>query len=211
MAVSCQLCHLFLPDLRANISHIRQVHAKQPNFSLVCGIQECSQQFNSHVYRAHTDSVGLDTSVSPAEDPECLNQIPSCSSESAFPAYVFESNDLPDEIQYDIWHLLGVEQQHEQREAAKFLLKLKEICRVSERTVGEVISSYRHLFAHSLRVVKANVKDSLGQVGVRMSDISGSFNDVPDVFEGLHTSYLQEKYFRDHFNLYVSLCVQNYV
>lgn len=127
---------------------------------------------------------------------------------------MFETNDLPEEIQYDIWHLLGVERQHEQREAAKFLLKLKKICRVSERTVGEVISSYRHLFDYSLRVVKANVKDSLGQVVVRISDISGleeSFNDVPDVFEGLHTSYLQEKYFRDHFNLHVSLFVQNYL
>ena len=41
-----------------------------------------------------------------------------------------------------------------------------------------------------------------------MSDINGleeAFADVPDVFNGLHTSYLQEKYFRDHFNLHVSM------
>ena len=62
------------------------------------------------------------------------------------------------------------------------------------------------MFAYYLRVVKANVKDSLGEAGLSMSDVSGleeAFVEVPDIFEGLHTSYLQEKYFRDHLNLQV--------
>ena len=70
------------------------------------------------------------------------------------------------------------------------------------------MTGYRHLFAHSLRVVKAGVKDALGNAGMNMSDINGleeAFADVPDVFKGLHSSYLQEKYFRDHFNLHVSM------
>ena len=38
-----------------------------------------------------------------------------------------------------------------------------------------------------------------------MSDVNGLEEafDVPDVFEGLHTTYMQEKYFKDHFHLQV--------
>ena len=215
-AVSCQLCNLLSPDLRSYISHLRQIHSKQPNFSLTCGIQECSLEFktfsafNSHVYRVHRDSLHLDTSSSDcmtASD-QHLSQGPTCSTEFDYPAYILENQHAPEEIQYDVWHLLGVDQQQQQREAAKFLLKLKEVCNVSERTVAEVVTGYRHLFAHSLRVIKATVKDSLGTAGVSMSDVEGleeAFIDVPDVFEGLQTTYLQEKYFRDNFHLQVSI------
>ena len=68
------------------------------------------------------------------------------------------------------------------------------------------MKSWLGTVSYSLRVVKANVKDSLGEAGLRMSDISGleeAFVEVPDIFEGLHTSYLQEKYFKHHFNLQV--------
>ena len=64
--VCCQLCSFLSPSLRAHISHLRQVHAKDSNFSLVCGIQQCDQRFstfgsyNSHVYRVHRNSLGLD-------------------------------------------------------------------------------------------------------------------------------------------------------
>ena len=162
---SCQLCRLLSPDLRSYISHVRQVHSKDPNFSLTCEIRECSQQFssfgafNSHVYRAHRDSLGLNTSANDDAVHQHSSEAPTSSTLSAtqsdFPVlYCFGDHELPEDLQYDIWHLLGVDQQQEQREAAKFLLKLKEICRVSEHTVNKVVSGYRRLFAHSLRVVK---------------------------------------------------------
>ena len=216
--VTCQLCGLLSPNLRSYVGHVRQVHSKDPNFSLICEIRGCSQQFstfgafNSHVYRAHRDSLGLSTSFDDNDtpDPEHSSEDPATSTlQSEFPVlFCFENFEFPEDLQYDIWHLLGVDKQQEQREAAKFLLKLKEICRVSERTINVVITGYRHLFGHSLRVVKAGVKDSLGNAGVNMSDIDGledAFAEVPDVFQGLHTSYLQEKYFRDHFDLRVSM------
>ena len=51
------------------------------------------------------------------------------------------------------------------------------------------------------------MKDSLGEAGVKMSEIKGleeALVNVPDVFESLGTTYLQEKYFRDHFHVQVS-------
>lgn len=103
-------------------------------------------------------------------------------------------------------HLLGVDEDQQQKEAATFLLKLKEVCNVSERTVTEVITGCRNLYTHSLAVVKASVKESLGNAGICFSDIEGlneAFTHVPDVFQGLDTTYMQEKYFKDNFNLLV--------
>lgn len=60
---------------------------------------------------------------------------------------------------------------------------------------------------HTVGVVKASVKSTLGNAGICFSNIDGLdevLMNVPDVFEGLETTYMQEKYFRDHFNLMVS-------
>lgn len=210
LAESCPLCNLLSPNLRAHISHIRQVHSKQPNFSLVCGIDQCPQvftsfgAFNSHVYRKHRASLGLGTAEDEHEE-LIADESPLETPEG--PSYSFVNEDHPQEIQYDVWHLRGVDKDQQQRRAAKFVLKLKEVCNVSERTVGEVVTGYRSLLSHSIATVKASVKDSLGGAGLMISDIQGleeAFSDTPDVFQGLETTYLQEKYFKDHFNLLVS-------
>ena len=59
------------------------------------------------------------------------------------------------DIQHDIWQLLGTSNAHQQKEAAKFLLKL--ICRVTDRTGDEVIDGCQGLLSHSLSFVKASV------------------------------------------------------
>ena len=64
------------------------------------------------------------------------------------------------------------------------------------------------LLAHSLSTVKASVRDVLGSAGINFSEVEGldeAFQNVPDVFQGLETAYKQEKYFRENFNLVVSL------
>lgn len=92
--VTCQLCGLLSPNLRSYVGHVRQVHSKDPNFSLTCEIRGCSQQFstfgafNSHVYRAHRDSLGLSTSSDDNDtpDPEHSSEEPATSTlQSEFP------------------------------------------------------------------------------------------------------------------------------
>ena len=110
---------------------------------------------------------------------------------------------------YDVWHLIGIEQEKTRKELAIFLLKLKEVCNVSERTIQEVITGYWRLLAHSKSVAKASVKDVLGRAGISLSDVEGledtftnTFDD--DVFQHLDTTYKQEMYFKAHFNVVVS-------
>ena len=109
--------------------------------------------------------------------------------------------------------LLGVEKQDQQKQAASFLLKLKEVCTVSERTIREVIAGYETLSSYSLSVVRARLSEVLGEAGICMSDIKGLdevFNDVPCVFDGLETTYRQEKYFSEVFHCLVSINCNGY-
>lgn len=107
--VSCQLCSVLSPNLRAHISHIRQVHSKDPNLSIAYGIQQCSQRFstfgayNSHVYRVHRSALGLDTPSAVDDDEQSLAE-PTCSTDpesEMCPAFCFEHRDTPTDIQYD--------------------------------------------------------------------------------------------------------------
>ena len=58
-----------------------------------------------------------------------------------------------------------------------------------------------------MTVVKASVKDALGNAGVCVADVAGldeAFTNAQDVFQGLETMYLQKKSFRDGFNMWQS-------
>ena len=187
-AVSCQLCRFLSPSIRSNVSHLRQVHS---GFSLVCGIHHCHQHFstfgayNSHVYRSHRTSLGLDipntlSSVSSYDDQQDLIS-------SIAPIYHFESHEPPGD---DVWHLLGVDGAQQQKEAATFLLKLKEVCNVSDRTIGEVVSGCQG----TLLVCS----EGISKVGINFSDVEGLDEVFQNVPGGLETTYKQEKYFREN-------------
>lgn len=75
------------------------------------------------------------------------------------------------------------------------------MCNVSERTVGEVINAYDGLSSFSLSVLKASVKEALGNSGICFSDIAG----LDEVFQNVPWNYLQTgKYFDDNFDYLVS-------
>lgn len=215
--VSCQFCRFLSRNLRSYVSHLRQVHSNDPGFSLVCGIQHCCQHFttfgayNSHVYRVHRASMGLqspnDSSDLSSSDDHQETILSTDPEDEVALAYSFENHEPTGDIQHDVWQLLGTSNAHQQKEAAKFLLKLKEVCSVTDRTIGEVIDGCQGLISHSLSVVKASVRDVLGNAGINFSDVEGldeAFRNVPGVFQGLETTYKQEKYFRENFNLVVS-------
>ena len=108
-SVSCQLCGYLSPNLRVYVSHLRLVHSKESQFSLVCGIQECSQHFstfgayNSHVYHMHRSNLGLDDSKD--ANLACANEenaheqelSPHVLADDVYPGptYHFESHDPP--------------------------------------------------------------------------------------------------------------------
>ena len=59
----CPLCSFEAPSVSIVLSHLRTVHASDPNYCVACGLDGCaktSKSFSalySHVYRHHPDFV----------------------------------------------------------------------------------------------------------------------------------------------------------
>lgn len=66
VSVKCRLCSCYSTNLTRYVSHLRLVHSKDDVFQLTCGIMGCTEvfttfgAFNSHIYRRHRDSLGLE-------------------------------------------------------------------------------------------------------------------------------------------------------
>ena len=87
-----------------------------------------------------------------------------------------------------------MDKQEQRKEAASFLLKLKEVYIVSERTVNEVIACYEKLASYSHSVLRARISETLDDV----------FKNTPAIFDGLETTHKQENYFSKEFHCLVS-------
>ena len=63
--MQCQICGLILLTLKLYVSHLRLVHAKDPAFSIMCGVSGCREvfrafsAFSSHIYRHHRKAIGV--------------------------------------------------------------------------------------------------------------------------------------------------------
>lgn len=95
------------------------------------------------------------------------------------------------------------------RNVAMYLLKLKEVHRLSQAAIDCVISGTRSLLDQHLATVKGEVDLHLQQSQLQGAEdirtgVSRIFEDVHDPFARLNSAYMQEKYFRDKFHLVVS-------
>lgn len=94
-----------------------------------------------------------------------------------------------------------------QRSSALFLLKLKEQQRITQVALDDVVNGSRALFSETINRVQASVEANLAETGFDPDSIPGlrdAFRNVADPFKDLETQFLQQKYFRDKFNLIVS-------
>ena len=214
----CPLCHYFCPSLALYISHLRLVHNGDPTFNVSCPIDCCQKAFctfsafNSHIYRDHRVALGLDQ-----RDTE-FQRLPEASA-VADNTVEFSENENMDSSPGQLLHRerelsplsvslgTGINQEQQQKESAKFILKLREIRGISKVAVIDVVEGCQSLFQNTLARVKEGVKDKLSRFGINYSDVDelDTAIDLPDPFEALNTIYLQETYFKEHFNYLVCI------
>ena len=184
-SVSCWICRKYAaPTLKAVIRHIGAVHAHDPNFHICCGINGCSRvytvfhSFRRHFYRKHRHVETLETlgNLSITDEAHFDND------------YTEESNValMSDPSPMDM-----------KRQAALFLLKAKEIHKVSQTALDGLIPDLTILFNQYYHSeVKCKFPDLVNE--------SESQEDF-DPFQGLHSKYLQEKYFKETLHIVVCL------
>lgn len=221
----CQSCAFVSPSLKLHISHLRLVHREDKNFEVVCGIEGCELKFrafgafNSHVYRAHRQALGLNSKYSIPEPGSHDNTQPSLSRPENVDIDI--DRDLSDpghefEYQYDeqfserlsnsfVTQEKEASQHQRAKNSALFLLKLREERRVSQVAIADIIAECRRQCEQTADGVLRAVKRKLTQSNIKLEDVEG-LDDVlvPDFYENIHTPHLLEKFARDNLNYVVS-------
>ena len=140
------LCHSFCSSLALYISHLRLVHNGDPTFNVSCPIDCCQKafctfsEFNSHIYHDHRVALGLDQRETD------FQRLPEASA-VADNTVEFSENENMDSSSYQLLHQerelspqsvslgTGINQEQQQKESAKFILKLREIRGISQVAV----------------------------------------------------------------------------
>ena len=163
------------------------VHSHDANFNVMCGINGCTRTYrNYHSFRKHLRRCHCNVSIEDSEDPntrddgDCIEEMSQSSSE-------IESID-------------------QSRKYALFLLKAKEIHKISQTALDELTSEFTELCKDEVRKLQIKVIWNLRDKGVDTSDISTLFSQsrLNSLFCGLHSSYLQDKYYEQILHLVVS-------
>lgn len=211
----CPMCDYCCPSFQLFVSHLRLVHSTDSTFSVLCGIEQCTDvyrsfaAFNSHVYRKHRVALGL-------EKPFGCSEIPV---ENQFVPNTTESTTLPSDHDEQQVHLnenditvttglssatdTGEDVSERIKKSAEFLLTLSEGRQLSQVALNDVIKGCRSICDRVVSQVKEEAFIALKDAGIDPVTVPQLFA-VPDPFETIDTPHLREKFYKEHFNYIVS-------
>ena len=221
---SCSFCKLCFQDIRNWLSHIRLVHGSDPDFSMQCGIDGCSNifrtfsGFNTHVYRYHRDKVCKEPVDTPQEVDIVVLRPPVNDDDYSAGAgsrllHLAEFNDDESSahvLEADVAQLLGEDSEEQKKATALFLLEMREKFAVSQVAINGIVTGCEKLFTHLTERIEAGVMHHLSKSGVdteNIPDVKAFFTGLQSPFVGLTSDFLQHKYYRDQFGLIVRLSV----
>lgn len=116
------------------------------------------------------------------------------------------------DLQHVIDQILQTDGNEQQKKGALYILGLKEKCGLSESVVNHVIKETQKVFDHTIGRAKAGVDECLSRASVSLdeslvADLNQFFGCVKDPFEGLHSTFLQESFYRVQFGCMVCCLV----
>ena len=192
MAVSrrstCPVCYRFsAPTFRSVLTHIGSVHSWEPNFSLTCGIEGCPRIYTSYrSYRKHLLLKHAEFMNGPLDD-------------HADSANYLDSADYFDEAQDDT--TLPASSSRTMDSLALFILKAKEERRIPQQALDGLLDDFHEISKIQINALGESVMKCLEELNCTSSVISavdkvinGAAASSP--FDGLHTAYLQQEYFK---------------
>ena len=195
----CTICDQFAGRSFASVlRHIGSIHRFDPGLSIRCGIKACPEtytnfeSFRSHVYRKHRDILHLDDSQS--THTESIHRNLSTMLDNPIDDDITTRNDPITSDQQSSGTGVNL-----QLSEAKFLLQIKEECKLTQASVDKIVFSVRGLWSEAMCGLQERLKQSSPDVELNID--KSIFNNTP--FDGLETQYLQQKYYREHFSYVV--------
>ena len=212
MVYFCQLCNHFASfSYDCVLRHIGAVHSHDIGFSLRCGFDSCPKVLtNYHAFRRHLRK----------KHGFCLNTYNPTIGEEQLqgrngtlnPVDVCEPDeDFTPSVDYD-FNSIGYEHNpvFEKRSNAMYILKLKQKYKLSQTAIDGILGDTELMTQRVVSRLQQRLSTTLSKAGLSATEIPGYLDafddsDIVRPFNGLGTEYLQEKYFRDHMGLMVSV------
>jgi len=198
----CQICSSFAAkSLKALIRHVGLVHAHDAGFYVKCEVKDCPRTYNKflsykkHMYSKHRNVLGnliSDGSVGDLQSSSC-----DLDSDYDSDGQAQDTNAMPSD-----------ENVYTRREAALFVMKAKHVHHIAQSSLCEVMTDFTSLLEQSVTRLHTRVVNLLGDIDPALQiEIDEAFNqyDVTDPFYGMTTEHKQNCFFREEFNLVVSL------
>lgn len=170
--------------------------------------------FVSHVYRQHR-SVILGTNSGFKSCTVDASEVETFGNTGDLYENTYEQNSEDQlNLQHAIDQVLERDEHEQQKKDALFILSLKEVRFLSESAVDHVVKETQRLFKHTIGRVHAGVNECISKSGIDPSTIPNLDQflcSVEQPFEGLHSTFLQEKFYKEHLGCIVSEQNNNYI
>lgn len=179
------------------LRHIGTVHAHDPNFYLQCVVDGCPRTYTNYSsFRKHLRLKHCEHLIAAPSIPE-----------SDFEERGNEMIDLNEASIFEDEHL-------KLRSSALFLLKAKEVYRLTQWSLNNVMEEVRTIVQQTLREVERQVLLNLSANGMEINEMIGLreiFHDqeLCEPFKSLRTEYLQQTVYKQLFQLVVSIILIN--
>ena len=185
---------------------IGATHSNDPMFNIVCGVNHCVQTYTNYAsFRKHLKLKHPESHIEYPATNEDDEEIISLGNASAS-ATVDDYDEVDDEVRSG-----SNVPECNIHQAALFTLKLREIHKVSQLALAEIMTEVSTMINDKVQDVKKEVFSVMKSNGVSLPTVSAhSFEDMfkkacEDPFESLNTEYLRTKYYRENMGLVVSI------
>ena len=201
----CSICLDFLsPSVKLLMLHIGRVHANEANFHVICGLDGCCRKFVSfrhHLFRKHPELLHTNAHVDLelGDDNNAMDV-----DDDAGGIDVNDEQPVPpNDGRRD--------EEDAQRANALFLLKFKEKGCVTQKVVDCFIESATSTVQNCVDLLKTEVQRNLDASGTDFNAVPGlanlfdEDNLITSPFKGIEKEAQQYQYYKEQFNLVVSI------
>ena len=198
--VNCFICHSAAGNAFADVvRHIGYVHAHDPNFNVVCGIEGCPRSYHNflsykrHLYRDHRYPLNL-----------------VCEETNGGGASLddLDQDDIPEAVTtaaVGATALMESDRQLRQNRAALFILKTSEVHRLPLATMESLLPDIAALVQHATLQIQEKLLEALATESITDSTIREicQYDAISNPFSGMETTYQHTQYFKAHLNMIV--------
>lgn len=205
---SCPIvdCPFFAATAALWLTHLRNTRHSLKD--IPCCDRECEAgPFNSfaalksHFYRKHYYQTGDKTTDTNVCDSNGSTTHTLVSDDQLDQSFFF-----PDEMtEADISCMLGLNEDKQKRESALFLMRMKEVRKLFQTTIDEIVTNCQSLFDNTAKRLHTGVRQKLAKAGNDSIVVDEVFEKMKNPFLGLETKFLQEKYMVKEFQVLVSI------